>query len=103
MRTLVALILGIVIGAGVFWYINKDKGRRHPLEQAGDQIRSTAQSAGDALNEKLNSFRLHRGDITNELAKTGRVIREKASQAGQAISDATADARITGAIKTKLL
>ena len=41
--------------------------------------------------------------IQEELAQTGRVIREKARQAGAAVSDATADARITGAIKTRLL
>jgi len=37
------------------------------------------------------------------LAKTGQVVRRKAQQAGQAIADATADARITAAIKARLM
>jgi len=101
MRVLIALALGIVIGIAGVWYFNKDK-RREP-QTAADQIKGTAQSAGAALEEKLRGFNLRTSDITNELARTGRVIREKASQAGQAISDATVDARTTGAIKTKFL
>ena len=42
-------------------------------------------------------------DIKDELARTGQVVRREASEAGQAIADATADARITAAIKAKLL
>jgi osmotically-inducible protein OsmY len=42
-------------------------------------------------------------DIKDELARTGRVVRRAASNAGHAIADATADARITAAIKAKLV
>jgi hyperosmotically inducible protein len=41
--------------------------------------------------------------VKEDLERTGKVIRRKAREAGQAISDATADARITAAIKAKLL
>src|SRR4029077_8547180 len=43
------------------------------------------------------------GKIKDELSRTGKVIREKTRQAGDAIADATANARITAAIKTKLV
>lgn len=46
---------------------------------------------------------LRTNDIKEELARTGQVIRRKARDAGQAIADATADARITTAIKAKLI
>jgi osmotically-inducible protein OsmY len=46
---------------------------------------------------------LRGSDISNELARTGRVIRQQAHEAGQVISDATTDARITAAIKAKLV
>jgi osmotically-inducible protein OsmY len=49
----------------------------------------------------LKSWRLDPDSISDELKRTGRVIRDKTSQAGQAIKDATADARVTGAIKAK--
>ena len=42
-------------------------------------------------------------DIKDELARTGQVVRRAANEAGHAIADATADARITAAIKAKLL
>jgi hyperosmotically inducible periplasmic protein len=42
-------------------------------------------------------------DIKDDLARTGKVIRRKAQEAGQAIADATADARTTAAIKAKFI
>src|SRR6185437_13172294 len=46
-------------------------------------------------------WKLNREDITNELARTGKVMREKANTAGKALKDATADGRVTAAIKAK--
>ena len=51
----------------------------------------------------LRSLHLRPQDLKEELAGTGQVIRRKAEQTGKAIADATADARITTAIKGKLL
>jgi hyperosmotically inducible periplasmic protein len=42
-------------------------------------------------------------NIRSELTSTGKVIRRKSEAMGHAISDAAADARITGAIKAKLV
>ena len=42
-------------------------------------------------------------EVKAELAKTGAVVREKARRAGASISDAAANARITGLIKAKFL
>jgi len=101
-KNLLVLILGAAIGIGAVWYFNNDRSRSR-FRSPGEEIKSTAQSAGAAIEDKLRSFNLSRDDITNELARTGRVMRDKLHQAGQAISDATADARITTAIKTKLV
>jgi len=102
MRVFLALIIGIAIGIAAVWYFNHNKNNSQ-FHSAGEEIKSTAQSAGNALDEKLRSWKLDRESITNELARTGRVIRDKASAAGQALKDATADARVTAAIKTKLV
>ena len=102
MRVFFALIIGIAIGIAAVWYFNHNKNNSQ-FHSAGEEIKSTAQSAGNALDEKLRSWKLDRESITNELARTGRVIRDKASAAGQALKDATADARVTAAIKTKLV
>jgi osmotically-inducible protein OsmY len=42
-------------------------------------------------------------DVRQELERTGLVIRQKAAQVGAFIAENTADARITGAIKARLL
>ena len=102
MRVLLALIIGIAIGIAAVWYFNHDKNVS-PAHSAGEEIKNTAQSAGNTLDEKLRSWKLDRDSITNELSRTGRVIRDKASAAGKAIKDATADARVSTAIKTKLV
>jgi len=102
MRTFLALLVGIAIGIAAVWYFNHDKNNSQ-FRSAGEEIKSTAQSAGNAIDDKLKSWKLDKDSITNELAKTGRVIRDKASEAGQAIKDATADARVTTAIKAKLV
>ena len=99
MKIFIALVLGILIGALVIMFY-RDNPQRAQSEKFSDTIKDGAQSAGDAIADQWH--KLSTSDITNELASTGRVIREKAHAAGQAIADATADARITAAIKAKL-
>ena len=54
-------------------------------------------------SDKIRDLHLRPEDIKDELARTGQVVRREAVKAGQAIADATADARTTAAIKAKLL
>ena len=44
-----------------------------------------------------------RENVQGEVSRYGGVIKEKAREAGHAIADATSDARVTAAIKRKLL
>jgi osmotically-inducible protein OsmY len=102
MKYLLALILGVAIGAVAVWFYSegRDKSR---LQTKGEQVESAAKSTRDTIQDKLHSLHLGGIDISNELERTGRVIRQKAQEAGQAISNATADARVTAAIKARLL
>src|SRR5215472_6050610 len=102
MKIFFALVIGIVIGLAGLWLYNSKEGRAR-MQTAGDQIQSAAKSAKDAVQEKLKHFDLRTNDFKDELAHTGQVVRRTASDAGKAIADATADARTTAAIKTKLL
>jgi hyperosmotically inducible protein len=102
MRFLLVLILGIGIGAAAVWYY-REHNHHAPNQSAGEQIESAAKSARDTIQDKLRSLNLRGSDISNELARTGRIIRQQAHEAGQVISDATTDARITAAIKAKLV
>jgi hypothetical protein len=83
---LLAFLLGIVVGAGAVWLLCVNNGK----------------SPGDAIQEKLRVLDLRTNDFHDELAKTGRIVRRKAREVGQAVADATADARTTGAVKAKL-
>jgi hyperosmotically inducible periplasmic protein len=102
MRVFLALLIGIGIGAAGLWFYNTTQGRAR-VDATQKQLKNAAESTGDAIKEKLRVFDLRTNDFKNELARTGRVIRQKAQQAGQAIADATADARTTTAIKAKLV
>lgn len=96
------LIIGILIGAAAVWYY-----RSHPedktVQDAGRKIESTTREAGSGIREKLRSLDLDSDRIRDELARSGQVIRRNATNATAAIADATADARITAAIKAKFL
>jgi len=102
MKLLLGLLVGILIGAGVYWFYNSNRGKSGS-GSPGAQVEDAAKSAGDATQEKMRALNLRPEDIKEDLARTGKVIRRKAREVGQAIADGTADARITAAIKAKLL
>jgi hypothetical protein len=101
-KVFIALILGIALGAAGLWYYNTNQGRSR-IQTAGGQLQGAARSARDAIEDKLRILDLRTNDIKGEMTRTGQVIRRKARDAGQAIADATADARTTAAIKAKLV
>jgi hyperosmotically inducible periplasmic protein len=102
MKVLLALIVGLALGAAVVWYYGSEQSKSQ-MQSAANQVAGAAKSAGDAIQEKLKVLDLRPQDVKDELARTGQVVRRKAKEAGQAISDATVDARTTAAIKGKLL
>src|SRR6266702_1249453 len=102
MKLFFALLVGIAVGAAAVWFYHTDRGRSS-VQAAGDQIESTAKAARNAVQDKLRVLDLRSDDIKDELARGGQIVRRKAREAGQAIADATADARVTTAIKGKLL
>ena len=102
MRILLALILGLALGAGAVWYFGTGRNNAR-VQSATTQVGNAVRSAGDAVQEKLRVLDLRPQDVKDELARSGQVVRRKAKEAGQAIADATADARVTATIKTKLI
>jgi len=102
MKVIFALVLGALIGAAAVWFYSTNQGKS-TARTTGEQIESATKSARDTIQDKLKVLDLRSDDIKDELARTGKVVRRQAREAGQAIADATADARITGAIKGKLL
>ena len=98
-RVFFSLVLGFGLGAGTVWYYFQ----QHEQDAAARAQETLTQRAGqmkDALGEKWSE--LTADDIREELSKTGKVVRKKARELGGKIADATANARITAAIKAKL-
>jgi len=101
-KVLLVLILGIVIGAAAYWFLSSsDKDAE--LRSAGEHVGTAVKTTREAVQEKLRVLDLRPEDIKEELSRTGQIVRRKTREAGQAIVDATADARITAAIKGKLV
>ena len=103
------LVLGIVLGAVGFWFVQK-KAAEHPEAQqryaeAAAQFRTNATAAikntSEALRAKLDTLDLNADQIKGELAKTGEVIRHKAHDIGEAAVNAASDARAVTEIKAK--
>ena len=103
------LVLGIVLGAVGFWFVQK-KAAEHPEAQqryaeAAAQFHTNATAAikntSEALRAKLDTLDLNADQIKGELAKTGEVIRRKAHDIGEAAVNAASDARAVTEIKAK--
>jgi hyperosmotically inducible protein len=102
MKIFVALLLGIAVGASAVWFYSTKQGKS-AVHTTTDQIDSSTKSARDIIQEKLKMLDLRSEDIKEDLARSGQVVRRKAREVSQAIADGTADARITGKIKSKLV
>ena len=98
MKVLLTLIIGFLLGFGTHWYLadrQSDATVAHAREAEGDEgIRDVSRVPKDSFDTEY---------IKEELSRTGKVIREKARQAGEAISDAADNAATTASIKAKLL
>ena len=103
------LVLGIILGAAAFWFLEK-KAQEHPTaeqqaESAAGQARSSVSEAArhlsDALRAKLDTLDLRSDQIKDELARTGRVVRTNAQTFGQEVADAAGNARIVAEIEAK--
>ena len=103
------LVLGIILGAVGYWYVEK-KANEHPEAQqryedsaanVGSNAVDMAHNAADAFRAKLDTLGLHDDQITNELARTGKIFRSKAQAVGAAVADAASDARAVTEIKAK--
>jgi osmotically-inducible protein OsmY len=97
MKAFLSFLAGVLVGVAGHWYFTQPDSKRS-LGDATESVRSGATNLKESFEHTFDTAK-----IKEELARTGKVIREKASKAGDAISDATANARITAAIKTKLL
>ena len=102
MRFLLGLILIGALVAGGWFYFSGSSGRDR-MKEAGESLSKGASEAGGAMRDKLHDLNISTDDLKEELTRSGQVVREKAKQIGSKVADATADARVTAAIKTKFV
>jgi hypothetical protein len=102
MKTFLVLVLGVGLGAAAVWFYSNYRNDPR-MRSAGQKVENAAKTTRDAAQDKLRALHLRPEDIKDELARTGKIVRREANEAGHAIADATADARTTAAIKAKLL
>ncbi len=101
MRILLALILVALLVGGYFYFA--DGRKKETVQQTESDLASRAVRLKETIQDKLKNFSLRADDIKDDLSRSGKVVRQKAREVGAAVADATADARITGAIKAKLI
>jgi hyperosmotically inducible periplasmic protein len=102
MKTFLVLVVGLTVGGAAVWFYTNYRNDPR-VRTAGEKVETAAKSARDAATNELKVLHLRPEDIKDELARSGQVVRRAATNAGHAIADATADARTTASIKTKLL
>ncbi len=110
---LIALLLGIIIGVLGTWYFQQERESANAVQQAEQRASEAAAKARDALGEaaagvkgalsaKLEALELRAQDIKEDMARSGRIVRRKAREAGDAVTDSARDAAITAEVKGKL-
>ena len=101
-------VIGLGLGAGAHWYLTQPRSQeltarakenvRESTASVRESVREGASNVGDSLKRTFDA-----DNIREEFTRTGKVIREKTGKAADYVADATANARTTGAIKTKLV
>ncbi len=102
-------LLGIIVSAGAVWFYARtypiptmDEAEKRSAGEAGKTPASPQPTAEQAKQDTLDALELRADEIRKEIAETGKVVRRRARDLGDAVADATADASITAAVKAKL-
>jgi hypothetical protein len=94
MGFLIRLLLLIALVFGVVLLLRDQR-----LGRTREDIKADIGSAVRNTREKVASLDVR--EITDELKRTGRVVRRKATAAARAVEEVTEDGRTTAAIKTR--
>lgn len=98
---IIGFLFGVIVGGGALWYVAVGKDTP-TVQQAEERAATQAEKVKQSLAAKFEVLELRPEDIRQELAEQGQVLRRKARDIGEAVKDATLDARTTATIKTKL-
>jgi osmotically-inducible protein OsmY len=102
---IIGVLFGVIVGWGGVWYftVGKDNQKvQETEERVAAQIEETTEAVTQILQAKLEAWELRPEDISQELEEQGEVLRHKARDVGESVSDHARDTRTTAAIKAKL-
>lgn len=112
MKTAIAVLIGVLVGAGAVWLLggndpattlqNAEELAAREMREAGDALQEAGEMTRQAWNARLEALQLRAEDIQEELAEDSRVIRRKARDFGEATVDVAVDTSTTASIKAKL-
>ncbi|WP_052813138.1 BON domain-containing protein [Desulfonatronum thioautotrophicum] len=112
MKTLIAVVIGVIIGAGVVLFLGTDnpvatlqeteERDTQEMQEPGDALQEVGEQARQTWDATLEALQLRAEDIQEELAEDGQIIRRRARDFGKATVDAAMDTRTTGIITAKL-
>ncbi len=100
MKTIFLIICLLALGAGGYWWFQHSE-RRTELQKARDDLATTADRLKSAAQDAFSNLSVE--DIRQELERGGKVVRTKAREAGETLSDVAQDARVTAEIKARLI
>jgi osmotically-inducible protein OsmY len=96
----IGFILGIVVTVAGVWYYGEERVR---ARETASQQEGLAAQAKEMAQKTVSSLSTNTENLKDELAQKGKVVRQKLQDVGDAIADATSDARTTATIKGKYL
>lgn len=112
MKTVIAVLIGVIIGAVAVWFFTADdpvttlqeaeERAAQEMREAEESMRDAAEQARNDWDARLEALQLRAKDIREELAEHGQVIRRTARDFGEAAVDVAKDTRTTATIKAKL-
>jgi hyperosmotically inducible periplasmic protein len=97
---LIAFGVGALVGVGGYWYYDEHLSAldRWYLKQ---KVRASTEEVTQAVMTKASE--INADAVKAGIARSGVYIAEQARAAGAYVADATADARITAAVKSKVM
>ncbi len=102
---IIGVLFGIIVAWVGIWYFNVGKDNQkvqETEERVVAQVEKTSETVNQILQARLEAWELRPEDIRQELEEQGEVIRRKARDLGESVSDHARDAQATAAIKIKL-
>jgi len=99
MRYFLLILLGAALGVAVYWYAT-DGRRDARVQEAEREIARGAVRMGEVIRDTVSEIRVE--DIKEELARTGRVVRQKAQAAAAVIKGDETDGRMAATVQAKL-